>query len=64
MMLKINGNVGITRFMIRQQEPNGLFRVYIGGIYRASKATLKGAIGVVEKIGAIKGFHMWREDAA
>jgi hypothetical protein len=38
-----------TKYMI--EEVNGKYRVFIGSIYRTTKKTLKGAQGVVSKIG-------------
>lgn len=32
------------------QTPNGKYSVYVGGIKRATKSTLKGANGVISKI--------------
>jgi hypothetical protein len=42
------GNVGIGRYEIYQGAP--MYRVFIGGIYRCSKKTIRGAYGVLRKI--------------
>lgn len=49
MTLIESGNAGYTKFAI--YENNGKFVVFIGNIRRCTKATLKGAKGVVAKIG-------------
>lgn len=60
-MIEITGTAGAngTRFKIQEYFYDGfpqrfLFRVFIGGIYRATKRTRKGAEGVVTEIGEMK----------
>lgn len=48
-MFTESGKIGTTRYLIEQTNA-GNYRVFVGGIARANKATIRGAYGVLRKI--------------